>query len=84
MVTHEIQVNLLLTGKSWLILKLHGLLLGTLCASLLGNALSGKGVIQAGERAGKCLLIFYVVLKYKDIKRNLNLIACFQEITYLK
>ena len=26
-----------------------GMLLGTLCASLLGNALAGRGVIRAGE-----------------------------------
>ena len=26
-----------------------GMLLGTLCASLLGNLLTGKGIIRAGE-----------------------------------
>ena len=33
-----------------------GMLLGTLCASLLGNLLTGKGIIRAGEgkiRAGQ-------------------------------
>ena len=29
------------------------MLLGTLCASLLGNLLTGKGVIRAGERKVK-------------------------------
>ena len=35
---------------------LLGMLLGTLCASLLGNLLTGKGIIRAGEgkiRAGQ-------------------------------
>ena len=55
------------------------ILLGTLAASILGNALKWKGVIRAVERIIRanqdfsCHLIPYQTLKYKIIiKMNLN------------
>ena len=46
------------------------MLLRILDASLLGNLLTGKGTIRAGEK----------ILKYKSIiKTNLNLMAFIQE-----
>ena len=66
------------------------MLLETLAASILGNALSGKGVIRAGRkviRAGQNFwwhLILWLILNYKNIKMNLNLMVFIQEIIYLK
>ena len=65
------------------------MLLGTLAASILRNALLGRGVIRAGEgviRASQnfqCRLI--LILTYKNfIKMNLNTIVFIQKIIYLK
>ena len=65
--------------------------LGTLAASTLGNALTGKGVIRANEgviRAGqnfKWSLILQLTLKYKYIiKMNINLMVFIQGIICLK
>ena len=67
------------------------MLLGILATSILGSALTGKGVIKTGEgttRAGEnfwCPPSFDVAPSYKNvIKMNLNLIAFIQEIIYLK
>ena len=67
------------------------MLLGILGASLLGNLLTGKSIIKAGEgtiRAGEnfeCRPILYLILRYKNIiRKNLNLMVFIQEIIYLK
>ena len=67
------------------------ILLGTLAASILGNALKGQGVIRTGEgviRAGpnfQCSPILQLILKSKNIiKTNLNLMVFMQEIIHLK
>ena len=67
----------------------RSMLLSALVAKLLGNFLGGKGDAQVGEgmiRAGwdfwYCLT-FWLILKYKNIKMNLNFVV-FQEIIYLK
>ena len=67
------------------------MLLGLLAASLLGSALTRRGVIRAGKRVVRgdqnfwCHLILYLILKYKNIiKINLNLMVFFQELIYLK
>ena len=55
------------------------MLLGTLGASLLGNLLTGKDTIRAGEGTIR------VGHKYKSIiKINLNLMVFIQEMIYLK
>ena len=60
------------------------MLLGTLAASILGNPLTGKGVIRAGQNL-QCHLILELFLKYKNIiKTNLNLMVFIQKIIYLK
>ena len=63
------------------------MLLGTLGASLLGNLLTVKDTIRAGEgmiRAGEASHILQLILKYKSIiKMNLNLMVFIQEIIYL-
>ena len=68
------------------------MLLRTLAASLLGNALTGRGgkiragkeTIKTGENFWRCLIL-YVILKYKNIiKTNLNLMVFIQNIIYLK
>ena len=62
------------------------MLLGTLGASLLGNLLTGKGKIRAGEgivRADQyfsCRLTIKQILKYKSIiKMSLNLMVLFKK-----
>ena len=67
------------------------MLLGTLAANLLGNLLTGKRVLTAGERplkAGQnfqCHFILHQILKCKlIIKMSLNLIVFIQEMIYLK
>ena len=63
------------------------MLLGTLGTSLLGNLLTVKDTIRAGEgmiRAGEACHILQLILKYKSIiKMNLNLMVFIQEIIYL-
>ena len=60
-----------------------GILLGTLRASLLGNLLTDKSTIRAGQEF-QCRLILELILKYKGItKMNLNLMVLTQEIIYL-
>ena len=63
-----------------------GMLLGTLGASLLGNLLTGKCTIRAGEDTIRADQDFYFyTLKHKSIiKMNLNLMLFIQEIIYLK
>ena len=67
------------------------MLLGNLGTSLLGNILTGKEVIRAGEgtiRPGQnisCCIMLSLFLKYKSvIKMNLNLMVFIEEILYLK
>ena len=67
------------------------MILGNLGASLLGNILTGKEVIRAGEgtiRPGQiisCCIMLSLFLKYKSIiKMNLNLMVFIEEIFYLK
>ena len=76
--------------------KQFKLLLDTLAASLLENVLLGKskklrrGVIRASKgtnRAGQhlqCHFILWIMLKYKHIKKNLDLMVFIREIIYLK
>ena len=66
------------------------MLLRTLTASIIGNALAGKGAIKACEStiiAGEnfqCRPILWLILKDKNIiKMNLNLMVFIQEIIYL-
>ena len=60
------------------------MLLGTIATSLLGSALTGRGVIRPGEGAIRAGLILYPILKYKNIKINLNLMVFIQEFIDLK
>ena len=76
------------------------MILGTLLASLLGNVLTGKGIVRAGygNKQGKGILrafygskkvlirlVLYLLLKYKSIiRRNLDLMEFFLEIICLK
>ena len=76
--------------------KQFKLLLDTLAATLLENVLLGKtkkprrGVIRASEgtnRAGQhlqCHFILWIMLKYKHIKKNVDLMVFSREIIYLK
>ena len=62
------------------------MLLGTLGASLLGNLLTGKGIIRAGDgkgtvRAGKRSK---KTPKFAIIRKNLDLMVYIQEIIYQK
>ena len=54
------------------------MLLGTLAVSILGNTLTGNGIIRAGERV-KFLMLPYPLsnfeIKKNIIKLNLNLIV---------
>ena len=63
------------------------MLLGTLGASILGNLLSGKGIVRAGFEMKwifNTALSLYS-LKYKSIMRmNQHLMEFFQEIICLK
>ena len=65
--------------------------LETLAASVLGNALAGKGIVRTGEgviRARQnfyCYLFLESILMYKNIiKMNLNLMVFIKEIIYVK
>ena len=75
--------------------KQFKLLLDTLAATLLENVLLGKtkkprrGVIRASEgtnRAGQHLQCHFILwmLKYKHIKKNVDLMVFIREIIYLK
>lgn len=69
------------------------MLLGTLTASLLGNMFAGKGVNCAGEELSNKMkeqlepvrlflshFVLWLILKYKDIKMNLNFMMFIQEL----
>ena len=73
------------------------MLLGTLGAGLLGSLLTGKGKIRAGKgtvrareetngagKKFKCRPILLLILKYQNMKINLNLMVFIQEIIRLK
>ena len=67
------------------------MILGNLGASLLGNILTGKEVIRAGEGTIRpsqnisCCIMLSLFLKYKSvIKMNLNLMVFIEKIFYLK
>ena len=68
------------------------MLLETLVVSILRNALTGKSVIRADERAGiirtgqKFLTLFHPLTNFEIQKhqKNLNLMVFIQEIIYLK
>ena len=66
-------------------------LLATLAASILGNALTGKGVIRAEQVKAQLEQARFLMpphplsnFKIQNIKMNLNLMVFIQETIYLK
>ena len=64
--------------------KYLSMLFGAVGDSLLGSMLTGKRVIRVGERTVRsrqdvfCCLILWLILKYKNIRTNPDLIVFIQ------